>query len=205
MNELPEKPNLKEINAYKKKLTWGDVSAIYHMVYSSIGELDGILTHGFDSAYKRILNRNTWNLSLLQGYKDDAGNIQVKNKAKIHLTHVLSETGYELHCSPIVHGKEINKPMLMDPHCPFENWQPESMGMLFRINSLIPFTIFAVQHGDEADLALIKYAYYRVEELIEILSESFHIVAVKGYSIAEFYQEVYKRNGDVIDSDVLQS
>ena len=62
MSELSDNPNLKEINAYKKKLNWGDVPAIYHLAATSISDVDGILTHGFDSAFKQLLDRsNNWN------------------------------------------------------------------------------------------------------------------------------------------------
>ena len=82
-------------------------------------------------------------------------------------------------------------------NCPFNIWLPENTQMLFRINSLVAFSIYCYQSGDEADVALLKFAHYKVEELITILSESFQIVAVKGYSIAEFYQEIASRNGNI--------
>ena len=62
MSSLSPSASLKEINAYKKQINWGEVSSIYHIFSSSVGEVDGILTHGFDSAYKQILNQNNWNL-----------------------------------------------------------------------------------------------------------------------------------------------
>ena len=43
--------------AGKKKINWGDVPAIFQMVSSSLGDLDGLLTSGFDNPYKRILNK----------------------------------------------------------------------------------------------------------------------------------------------------
>jgi len=70
--------------------------------------------------------------------------------------------------------------------------------MLFRLNSLVAFAIYCFQSGDEADKALLKYAHYKVKELITTLSESFQIIVVKGYSIAEFYQEIAKRNGNIL-------
>ncbi|MCW8863609.1 MAG: hypothetical protein OQK09_07710 [Colwellia sp.] len=205
MSSLAKKPNLKEINAHKKKLTWGDVPAIYHLVSSSLGELEGILSHGFDSAYRQILDRNTWNLSALDGQRDSNGNIQVSRKPQIILQHDYNDMGYELHCYPVVDGEKIVRPLVRDPQSPFQIWLPESMRMLFRINSLVAFAIFTYQSGDEADLALVKYAYYRVNELINTLSESFDILAVEGYSIADFYQEIARRNGNILNSDVIQS
>lgn len=204
MNSLAKNPNLKEINAHKKKLNWGDVPAIYHLIASSLSELDGILSHGFDSSYKTILDRNTWNLPALNGYRDSDGNIHVKIKPKLILRHDYSEMGYELLCYPIIDGERINRPLVREHTSPFQTWLPESMRMLFRINNVVAFSIYTYQSGDEADLALLKYAFYRVEKLIEILSESFDIVEVEGYSIAEFYQEIDRRNGNVLNSDVIQ-
>tara|TARA_R110001583_G_scaffold3967_10_gene23935 strand:+ start:771 stop:1400 length:630 start_codon:yes stop_codon:yes gene_type:complete len=204
MSSLAKNPNLKEINALKKKLNWGDVPTIYHLVSSSLSELDGILSHGFDSAYKTILDRNTWNLSPLSGYRDSLGNIQVKVKPKLILRHDYNEVGYELLCYPVVDGERINHALIREHNSPFQIWLPESMRMLFRINNLVAFSIFTYQNGDEADLALVKYAYYRVEKLIKILSESFEIIEVEGYNIAKFYQEIDRRNGNILSSELIQ-
>lgn len=202
MSSLNPKANLKEINAYKKKINWGEVSSIYHLFSSSLGELDGILTHGFDSAYKQILNPNSWNLALLGASKQSDGSLLVKNKPQIGLRHEFNDMGYELHCYPAIDGEIVTHSMIDKGNCPFNNWLPEKMQMLFRLNSLVAFAIYCFQSGDEADKALLKYAHYKVEELITTLSESFQIIVVKGYSIAEFYQEIAKRNGNILTQDV---
>jgi hypothetical protein len=194
-------PALKEINALKKRLNWGEVSSIYQMVSSSTGDLDGILTSGFDSAYKRILDRETWNLTLLGGYKDAQQHIQVKIKPQISLRHAYTEMGYELHAFPVINGEKVSHALIQEPNSPFITWMPETTRMLFRINSFIAFAIFTYQRGDEADLLLVKYAYYRVNELIKILQESFDVIEVKGFNIAEFYQEIARRNGNILSDD----
>ncbi|QOL25182.1 hypothetical protein LP316_12865 [Thalassotalea sp. LPB0316] len=193
MQSLPEHPNLKEINAYKRKLNWGEVPAIYHMVASSIGEVDGILTHGFDSAYKQILNKNTWNLKLLGGERLPTGEIVVQNKPQIALRHTYNKMGYELHCFPIALNEKVNRTLVKSPHCPFKEWHPETMRMLFRVNSLPSYLFFTHENGDEADVELVKYAFRTVSRLIKILEEDFEIVEIRGYSIAEFYKEVDHR------------
>jgi len=190
MNQLSEKPTLKEINAYKKKLNWGDSPTIFQMAINSIGDIDSILSHGFDSAYRQLFNINTWNLAFLGSFQDEKGNVVVKTKPKISLLHVFTEQHYELHCFPITFGEKVVTSQQGNPLCPFTTWVPETMQMLFRISSFIPFMTYNVQGGDEADLALIKFAFYRVEELIENLSKSFNIVEVDGINIAEFYRDV---------------
>lgn len=201
MSELSTKSTLKEINAYKKSINWGDVEALYHMFSSSLGDLDGILSHGFDSAYKQILNPNTWNKKLLGITKGMDGNVHVATKPQIILRHVFNDMGYELHCYPVVFGEPLMERMVNNKCCPFETWAPERMQMLFRINSLVAFSINCFKRGDEADLALLQFSHKKVVELIHILSESFHIVAVKGYSIAEFYQEIINRKGDILSPE----
>ena len=205
MSDSPNTPTLKEINALKKKLNWGEVPAIYHMVSSSIGNLDGILTHGFDSAYKQLLNKNNWNLNVLGGFKDLQGNIQVKIKPMISLRHVFNDMGYELHCYPVIEEEKNNGILNKESHCQFTNWTPETMRMLFRINSAVAFSIFSYQSGDEADLALLRYAFSKVENLISNLNESFEIVDIKGYNIAEFYQEIDRRQGNILTTDFLNT
>lgn len=184
---------LKEINALKKKLNWGDIPAIYHMVSTSVGDLDAILTHGFESGYKSILNKETWNLPKLGGTRGENGVITVQYKPKISLRHVYNEMGYELHCYPMVNGERLNKNLIDSPHCPFKRWIPETMRRLFRVNALTNYMMYMTENGDDADKHLIRHIYFRVEELIDILRESFDVIDVRGYTIAEFYTEVKQR------------
>ncbi|MBU2871283.1 hypothetical protein [Colwellia sp. E2M01] len=203
MSSLSPKASLKEINAYKKQLNWGEVPTIYQMFSTSLSDLDGILTHGFDNAYKQILDPNIWNRSLLRTTKtiNDSNHVNTseqQNKLQISLRHEFNDVGYELHCYPIVNGEKLTKSMINDIDCPFNYWVPEKMQMLFRINSFVAFSLYCFQRGDEADKALLKFAHYKVESLIAKLNEFFQVDAVKGYSIAEFYQEIAKRNGDIL-------
>ncbi|REL26733.1 hypothetical protein DXX93_09210 [Thalassotalea euphylliae] len=205
MSEIPEFIELKEINALKKQLTWGDVSAIYHMVASSAGELDGILTHGFESGFTNILDKEQWNLALLKGSKDANGKIVVATRPKISLRHVYNDMGYELHCYPIINGERINQNLINHPLCPFQRWIPEAMRRLFRVNSLKSFVILTAEMGDQADVLLVRHIYRRVERLIRYLDESFDIVEVKGPTIARFFQEAVKHNNDLLSADLANS
>ena len=55
--QLPENPSLKDINAFKKQINWGELPAFYHLVAQSLGESEGLLSHGFDNAAKRIIDQ----------------------------------------------------------------------------------------------------------------------------------------------------
>lgn len=203
MDKRPKLTSLKDINAYKKQLCWGDIPTIYQMVTNAISDVDGILTHGFDSAYKKILNKNTWNLPLLGGFIDANNNIQVTHKPKISLRHCFSKSNYELHCYPVVLDEKVNRIILKNAHCPFESWYPEETRMLFRINNLVSFIIYTQRNGDEADKALIKYAFYRVSELIKTLSDAFNIIDINGFTIADFYQEISQRTEQQTYDDLI--
>jgi len=198
MNTLNEKATLKEIHAFKKKVSWGDLPTIFHMAYTSVSDIDNILTHGFDSSYKQLFNVNNWNLALLGSHKDENGNLIVENKPQIALHHVYNEQHYELHCFPVINGEKTNIQLLKNPHCPFINWQPESMQMLFRISSLVSFMTYHAQGGDEADVALIKFTHCKVEELINILKKSFVVTEVSGRTISDFYHEIQNRKHSII-------
>jgi len=205
MNELSNNPDLKEINAFKKKLTWGEVPTIYQMAQSSVGELAGTLTHGFDNSFKNLLNKNLWNLKLLGGYQDKQGDIQVKSKPQISLKHVYDEDHYELHCYPIVEGELLYSSLLKHPLCPFENWMPESMRILLRVNSLVSFILYAFRTGDKADMALIKHAHIQLMNLIDVLHQSFDVVNIVGYNIADFCNEINQRKNSTDISDMFNS
>jgi hypothetical protein len=205
MKELPITASLKEITAHKKKLNWGDVPAIYHMAASSISDMDGILTHGFDSAYKQLFDKRNWNYAFLEATANNDGTINVTQKPKIALRHCYDEQNYELHCYPIVKGERLYTPLSQSALCPFVQWSPENMQMLFRISSLISFIVFTFKSGDPADLALIKYSHKRVQELIAQLSQSFEIVDVVGYSIADFCKELYRGKPNFTIADLLNT
>lgn len=185
--------DLKQIGALKKKITWGEVPAVFQLTYYALSELDGILTHGFESAFKTVLNKTHWNLKLLEAYQDSNGNLQVKHKPQITLKHVYNEESYELHCFPMVNGERIHYALHESPDCPFVHWTPETMQMLFRVKNLVNFISYAFRSGDEADLALIKFAHAKVNELVNRLSESFEIVDVIGYNVAQFCKELNAR------------
>lgn len=195
MNSLPNNPSLREINAYKKKINWGEFSNLYHMATTSASDLDELLTHGFDSGFKSLLNKNNWNLQALDGSKDVNGHIKVKLKPEIVLRHVYNEMGYELHCYPLIDGNIVTYNLTNSKDCPFIQWLPEVMKQLFRVSSLPTFIISTVNKGDEADFALIKHIHIRIEELIELLRAHFNISSIKGYTVAEFFKEVSKKNG----------
>jgi hypothetical protein len=196
MEELPNVPSLKEINAYKSNVTWGDIPALYHMVSTSIGEVDTILTHGFQSPFKDVLNPKHWNLPALEGHIDKAGKTHIKIKPQIILHHKYTDMGYELHCYPIIDGVPLTTALVNNRRSPFKNWHPEFMQRLFRVSSFVNFCTQAYQNGDEADFALIKYAFLSVQKHIETLNDSFDVVDVKGYNIAQFYQQINLRHGE---------
>jgi len=193
MSELSDEPTLKEINALKRQLNWGEIPAIYQMASIAVGDIDGILSHGFDSAYKQLLNKERWNLSLLGGRKDQNGQITVDEKPQIMLKHVFNETHFELHCFPVIHDGYVNSIVKNNPQCPFIEWIPERMQILFRLSNFLNFIVYAIQKGDHADIALIKFAYLKVQSLIVYLQQYFTVVEVKGRSIAHIYAELEKR------------
>lgn len=197
--------DLKAINAYKKKVTWGDVPTIYHMLSGSIGELDGILSHGFSNPFKDLLNKNKWNLTLLKGRTDKNGLITTEIKPQIVLKHHFFESHYELLCFPVVNGEICHKDLIDDPDSPFTRWYQKVSGKLFRINSLIPFISYSFNKGDEADMLLTRFAYIRVEELINTLRESFDIIEIKGDNIAEFCKKLIVRRKELLDEGQQQS
>lgn len=204
MNALPNKPTLKEINSYKKKLSWSDVPTIYHLASTSIGDLDSILSHGFDSGYKQIFDPNNLNLEYLKGHIDLTGNIHLKRKPKISLRHIYNEQHYELHCYPIVQGERINKSLHEHPYCSFKHWRPETMKVMFRLSNLVSFIVYAFENGDDADMALIKYAHKRVEQIIATLMESFEVIDVIGFNIANFYKAISQKKSALEINQLLE-
>ena len=193
MDELSANPSLKEINGLKKRLTWGDIPNIYNLLATSVSEMDGLLSYGFDNPYKQLLDKSNLNTEFLGEYRDDNGALQLKTKPQLILHHIYEHDNYELHCHLVMGGERVFESIINNPKCPFKQWRPESMKVLMRLKALIPFISFALQKGDEADLALLKFSHFRIKQLVENLRDSFDIIEVQGYNIAQFCQEISSR------------
>ena len=193
MGELSKSPTLKEINALKKKLSWGEVPNIYNLFATSISDMDGVLMHGFDNPYKQLLDKSNLNIELLGQFRNEHGELQLKTKPQLILHHSYDQDNYELHCHLVMNEERVFETQRNNPDCPFILWRPESMKTLFKLKAIIPFISYAIQKGDEADLALLKFSHIRSQQLIDHLRDFFDIVKVQGYTIEEFCQEIASR------------
>jgi hypothetical protein len=192
MSKLFDNASIKEINAYKKKLNWGDIPAIYQLAANSISDIDGILTHGFKNAFKQLLDQRNC-LNAVEKQNDIMSKVTTR-KPKFSLNHNINEQQYELHCYPIINDERVLQAQLNNPLCPFIEWRLATMQMLFRLNSLLPFIVYTFQKGDIADHALIRFAHQRADELIILLQKLFNITDKKGYTIAEFCKVTYRKH-----------
>ncbi|ATC94210.1 hypothetical protein [Pseudoalteromonas tunicata] len=199
--QLPANPTLKEINWYKKQLNWGELPPFYHLVASSLAESEGILTHGFDNAVKRLIDKRNWNIELLGGSINLAGMIESDTKPRIALYQTFTERGFELHAYPYAKDKEIDQYISNNKHMEFRVWDPYSMKLVLRINQLHKYIQFYFQRGDDADKALLIYSHKIVYKIIEFLKQELNIVKVKGVSIKDFYDLCEKER--TVDQDEL--
>lgn len=201
--QLPENHSLKDINAFKKQINWGELPAFYHLVAQSLGESEGLLSHGFDNAAKRIIDQRNWNLTVLGGYVDKANMIHCENKPRIALYHRFTARGFELQALPYAKESEIDQYVKGNRLMEFLLWDPVSMRLVLRINQLQQFISFYFEHGDDADFALIQHAHQTVDKVIMFLRQQVNIVKVDGVSIRSFYAQQKKALG-YADEDALQ-
>ncbi|MBQ4833300.1 hypothetical protein J8L70_08615 [Pseudoalteromonas sp. MMG010] len=186
--QLPSNPTLKEINWYKKQINWGELPPFYHLVASSIGETEGILEHGFDTAVKRLLDKRNWNLDALDGHIDVSGEIHCQNKPRIALYQVVTERGFELWAQPFAKDVTIDQYIKDNRFMEYRVWDPLTMKHLIRINQFHTFINFYFERGDKADKALILHCHKVVHKIINFLKQELNIVEVSGVSVKELYQ-----------------
>ncbi|MEH6395787.1 hypothetical protein [Pseudoalteromonas sp.] len=186
--QLPSNPTLKEINWYKKQINWGELPPFYHLVASSVSESEGILEHGFDNAVKKIIDKRNWNLDILEGHEDAAGEIHCENKPRIALHQVFTDRGFELWALPYAKDVTIDKYVKDNRFMEFNEWDPVSMKSLIRINQLHKFIGFYFERGDKADKALILHAHKVVHKIISFLQRELNVVKLDGVTIKELYQ-----------------
>ncbi len=201
--KLPPNPSLKDINWYKKQINWGELPPFYHLVSQSLGESEGMLTHGFDNAVKKLLDKRNWNLQLLGGYIDNSFEIHCDNKPRIALYQVFSERGFELHALPYAKDIEIDQYVKNNRLMEFNLWDPVTMRTLLRVNQLHKFIGYYFEHGDDADFALILHAHKTVHKVIQFMQQHLHVIKVEGVTIKTFFETQKKLVGQH-DADALQ-
>jgi hypothetical protein len=92
-----------------------------------------------------------------------------------------------LHCFPIVNEapQALIKPF--DANSPFKEFNPSSLGPLLSIPKIKDFIAMTIHYGDKADMELLKYAHILVEQTIDLLTTSLHVVENSGQSIQQIY------------------
>lgn len=192
--KLPDNPNIKDINALKKKINWGEIPSFFHLISSAVAEVEGFIDYGFDNAYKRIVNRKNWNYQLLGvGPEVDVSKIdhieQVEplKRPKIALYHVFNSNGYELLALPYIKDTVIDDYRKDDPSMEFKTWDPSTMKTLVRISQLHKFIAFNLKSGDDADMALLIHAHLVVNRVISMLQKQVNVCKIKGMSIKDAF------------------
>lgn len=211
VEDLPEHPTIKDINAYKKKINWGEIPSFFHLIANSVAETEGFITYGFDNAYKRLINRKNWNfdnLGIDDSIKletiDHIEHVEPQRKPRICLYHVFNTNGYELLALPYVKDTVIDEYRKDDPHMDFCTWDPSTMKTLVRISQLHKFIAFNIKSGDEADMALIVHAHNVVNKVIEMLKENVDVCKIKGMTIQEAFS-IQHANPEQDPSQVIVS
>ncbi|MER2493975.1 hypothetical protein [Catenovulum sediminis] len=200
---LPENPTLKDINKFKRQLNWGDLPPFYHMIASSVSELESIHAMGFDNALRKICKPTNWNIELLGGYIDANNEIHVDKKPRIAIYQLFTERGFELHCFPYARDKEIDQYVRNHRLMEFVVWDPGTMKVLGRVNQLHKFIDYYFQRGDVADRAVIFHAMHCVNKLIEYMQKHVDVVKVDGVSIEQYFKLQEKKLATADFDDLL--
>lgn len=209
-SKLPVNSTIKDINTYKKKLNWGETPAFYHMIANSVAEAEGFIDHGFDNAYKRIINRKNWNYDNLGidpsidiTNVDHIELLKPLKKPRISLYHVFNYQGYELIALPYIKDISIDDYRSGDPNMEFKVWDPSHMKILVRIPQLHKFMVFNHNNGDDADMALIIHSYNVVNKIISRLEQELNVCTIEGMSIKDAYTK-YNSNPDLAPNDIIK-
>jgi hypothetical protein len=171
--------NVKAILQLKKSLNLGDVTEHFKIVASKLLELEGTFTDGFDSNIKYLLNKKNWHLANC-----------IQGKPPIALKKNCHQYAFDLHCFPVINQvpQALIKPF--DADSPFKEFNPSSLGPLLSIPQLRDFIAMTIHVGDEADMELLKYAHILVEQTIDLLTTSLHVVENSGQSIQQIFLSV---------------
>ena len=184
---------LGEINQLKKKITFGNIPNNYHALSTSISTAEGMSKYGFDNRLDTLLNKENWNLDYLGGHKTAVGEILCEKRPRISLYKLFTPEGFEVHCIPWIRNEEFDFELYGRPEMDFKHWNPTTMKVVFKIIHLHTFIYQYFDHGDEADLELIKYAHGVVENFVDKTSQLFNTQKVHGISVRSFFDYVDKK------------
>lgn len=191
---LPDDAEIKDINAFKKKINWGEIPAFFQLVAKSIADAEGFLQYGFDNAFKQLVDRKNWNYDLL-GLPEDADKTMPEHALnpirppKICLYHVFNNQGYELLAFPYVNNLLVDDYREGDPKLEFKRWDPSQMKRLVRFSDLHKFIAFTLTNGDDADMALIVHAHNVVNRMITMLEQELTVHEIRGLSIDQAFKK----------------
>jgi hypothetical protein len=184
---------LGQINRLKKKITFGNIPHNYHALSTSIAMAEGMTKYGFDNSLDTLLNKENWNLDYLGGHKTAVGEIICETAPRISLYKLFTPEGLEIHCIPWIRNEEFNFELQNRPEMDFKHWIPATMKVVFKIVHLHTFIYQYFDHGDEADLALIKHAHAVVENFVEQTALLFNTQKNHGVSVGAFFEYVEKK------------
>lgn len=184
---------LRDINQLKKKINFGNISNFYHTVSTSLGMAEGMYKYGFENSLDILLDKKNWNLAVLGGRESKVGEIECENMPRLSVYKLFTPSGFEVHCIPWLKDKEFEREMHNVPEMEFKVWNPSLMKVVFRISQLHKFIIFNFEHGDEADLELIKYAHNITEAFVDDLSTKLNVQKVHGVSVKGFFDYAEKK------------
>lgn len=191
---LPDDAEIKDINAFKKKINWGEIPAFFQILAKSIADAEGFINYGFDNAFKQLVDRKNWNYDLL-GFK--AGSdptlpehaLEPLRPPKICLYHVFNNNGYELLAFPYVNNLLVDDYRDNDPKLEFKRWDPSQMKRIVRFADLHKFIAFTLSNGDDADMALIVHAHNVVNRIIVMLEQQLTVNEIRGLSIDQAFRK----------------
>lgn len=171
--------NVKAILQLKKSLNLGDIPDYFQIVANKLVELEGTFSDGFDNNIKYLLNKKNWQLSNC-----------FRGQPSIALKKHHNSYAFELHCFPVINNAPQALIVPFDTDSPFKEFNPSSLGPLLNIPRLEDLIGVTIRCGDEADMELLKYAHILVEQLIDLLTGSLHVVENSGQTIQEVFLSV---------------
>lgn len=185
---------LRDIHRQKKLLTMGNIPNSFHLVAHSLGMAEGMLRYGFENSLNILTNKNNWNVRNLGGRVNAIGEVECDNKPRMSFYKVFTREGFEIHAIPWRGNREFNCELSGFDDMDYKFWNPKLTRVVFRIAHLHQFIKLYFDYGDEADLALIRFAHNIVEDFVDYLTPQFNTKTVYGISVRSFFEFAEKRH-----------
>jgi hypothetical protein len=191
--------DLRAIGHAKRTLNMGVYTPFFHAMMQRAGELEGILTDGFETPLRQMLYQGNWNTALLKHELDADRTLYFTEAPRLCVRGDYDDTQYVIRTFPVSDkGTMVYQPVSENSelNTDFIRWDPHTMGRLITVKELPRFARQALSSGDAADKALLVFIHNRVVDVLSHVHAHFRVLQFSGPTVEGMARRIRQESAD---------